>query len=112
MTKGKHSSLAAMMLAGSLSVGAQAQGTEKTPAAASAGTLGTVVVSGKKDRLGVSGKASVRELAGRMAPAPTAKASTARRRVGRSLRRTGMRTLWRSAARGRQGYRAGKSRSL
>ena len=60
MTKGKHSSLAAMMLAGSLSVGAQAQGTEKAPAAASAGTLGTVVVSGQKDRLGVSGKASVR----------------------------------------------------
>ncbi len=60
MTKGKHSSLAAMMLAGSLSVGAQAQAADKSPEAANAGTLGTVVVSGQKDRLGTSGKASIR----------------------------------------------------
>ena len=43
MTKGKHSSLAAMMLAGSLSVGAQAQAADKSPEAANAGTQGPAV---------------------------------------------------------------------
>ncbi len=61
MTKGKHSSLAAMMLAGSLSVGAQAQGSSEAPQNADkAGTLDTVVVTGQKDRLSTPGKASVR----------------------------------------------------
>ena len=61
MTKGKHSSLAAMMLAGSLSVGAQAQGSSEAPQSADkAGTLDTVVVTGQKDRLSTPGKASVR----------------------------------------------------
>jgi catecholate siderophore receptor len=58
---GKHRSLAAMMLAGSLSVGAQAQNAgQASDTAEGVGTLGTVVVQGQKDRLGVSGKASVR----------------------------------------------------
>ena len=61
MTKGKHSSLAAMMLAGSLSVGAQAQGSSEAPQNADkTGTLDTVVVTGQKDRLSTPGKASVR----------------------------------------------------
>lgn len=60
MVKGKQRSLAAMILAGSLSVTAQAQNANAAKKEDSAGTLGTVVVSGQKDRLGTPGKASVR----------------------------------------------------
>ncbi len=55
-----HRSLAAMILAGSLSVSAQAQEVQAQAAAESAGTLGTVVVRGDRDRLGAQGKDSVR----------------------------------------------------
>lgn len=60
MNTQKSGSLAAMLLAGGLSLSAQAQEATAPTEAASGGTLGTVVVTGQKDRLGASGKNTVR----------------------------------------------------